>query len=142
MYRPHESFLERLKELDPRLGAFFNAKAGLVIITYSQPVGPPANLMQVKNDDGSFRIPDDRVIDHLKQHDNNNHSVAKRLERNAKHYLDLQHKKRESVHNEIRDRTADDKYQLRRAFARKMDPGGKAARHVRRITPKPKGKVF
>jgi len=56
---------------------------------------------------------------------------------------DFRARRKKQVHDEIRERTADDKYQLARSFAQTHgNASGKVGRHVRRMAPKVKGKVF
>lgn len=142
-YRPPESFMTRLKELDPKLGCKFSPRAKVCIITYEMPVGEPITLMRVEDDEGNFRIPDQRDLDALHKSDNTRHSREERNLAAAKYMSDYRENRKRIVHGEIKGRTADDKYQLARAFAQVHNgASGKVGQHVRRITPKPKGKVF
>lgn len=143
MYRPPESFMTRLKELDPKLGCHFSPRAEVCVITYEVPVGEPVALMRVEDEEGNFRIPDQRDLDELHKSDNTRHSREKRNLATVKYMNDHRENRQRIVHEEIKGRTADDKYQLARAFAQThMGASGKVGKHVRRITPKPRGKVF
>jgi hypothetical protein len=135
--------MRRLKELDPKLGCHFSIGAEVCVITYARAAGPPATIMRVENDAGEFRIPDQRDINKLHESDNTKHGMKERHEQVAKYMEDYRENHRRGVHAEIKERTADDKYQLARAFAQShCGASGKVGRHVRRMADKPRGKVF
>jgi hypothetical protein len=143
MYSIPRSFRDRLHALDPKLGAFFNQRVGNVIITYKRATGEPVPILRVMNDDESFRVPDQRVIDALHQSDGNNIGVKERMSKISKHMEDVRAARKREVHGEIAGRTRDDKYQLQRAFAQVYHgASGKVGRHVRRMINKPRGEVF
>ena len=140
-YIVHSTFIKRLKELDRKLGAFFNGEH--VVVTYERPLNGPAPVMIVEGADGGFRIPDERDIILLKKGDNHNSSVDERMDKIAKHHEDMVARQRARTDSEIEGRTRDDKYQLARAYAvSHQGASGKVGRHVRRMPHKPQGKVF
>jgi hypothetical protein len=135
--------MRRLKELDPKLGCHFSRAAKVCVITYARATGPPAVIMRVENDDDEFRIPDQRDINKLHESDNTRYGMTERHEKVAKYMEDYREDRKREVHAEIKERTADDKYQLARAFAQShCGASGKVGRHVRRMADKPRGKVF
>jgi hypothetical protein len=139
-YRPHSSFIKRLHELDPKLGAMFNGEH--VVLTYKRATGQPVPIWTVRNDDGGFRIPDQRDIEVLQESDMTKQSMDDRLKKTSKYMQDVRDIREIERKNAIYDMTLDSKHQLKRAYGKIQNPGGKGGRHVRTITPKPRGKVF
>jgi len=142
-YTPDHGFVRKLKEIDTKLGCFFNQDAALVIVTYTRATGEPVPIYTVKNADGKFRVPDQRDIDKILQGDLNKSSVKDRLGKTARYMNEYREKQRKKARAAFDDNTRDNKHQLIRAFAKINNPGGKGNRPFRQLPkPKPKGKVF
>ena len=141
-YRPHGSFTKRLHVLDRKLGCHLNTEIERWVITYKRATGQPVPIWTVETAHGGYREPDERDINLLKQSDMNNQSVDDMLLRASKHSADVRAISEIQRRNNIYAMTQDSKYQLKRAYGKINNPGGKGDRHVRQLTPKPKGKVF
>lgn len=142
-YTPDRGFVVKLKELDEKLGCFFNQQIGLVVVTYKRATGEPVPIYTVKNSEGGFRIPDQRDIDNICKGDQNRTTRKDQLGKVAKYMEEYQAKKRKQAADSIHDVTIDNKYQLKREFGKILNPGGKGDRPFRQIPPpKPKGKIF
>lgn len=142
MYTPDHGFVTKLKEIDPKLGCFFNQEGPFIVVTYKRATGQPAPIYTVKSDNGGFRVPDQRDIDKILQGDLNRSSVKERLGKTARYMETFRAKHKKKTHDDILDSTKDNKLQLKRGFGLISNPGGKGDRPFRQLTHKPKGKVF
>ena len=84
MINPDRVFMQRLKELDKKLGCRFVPSHQHFIITYERPIGSPATLMVVKRDDGGFRQPDNRDINTLCKYDLSKKKTEKKEKKKKK----------------------------------------------------------
>jgi hypothetical protein len=141
-YTPDHGFVKKLKEIDPKLGCFFNTDGPFVVVTYKRATGEPAPIYTCKSKDGGFRIPNDRDIDKIRQGDQNQTSIKDRLGKTAKYMSDREARIKKEAHDNIMGATRDNKIQLMREYGRIYNPGGKGNRPFRQLTPKPKGKIF
>ncbi|MCK4252142.1 hypothetical protein KAX97_11890 [candidate division WOR-3 bacterium] len=140
MHTPDRVFIKDLKQLDARLGCYFNETHRHFVITHERAVGPPAEIMLVERGDGGFRQPDKREIDVLCEGDLHRTNVKERLQKTVK-YMD-QFREKEAAHakDEIRNTTKDDRRQLMNTYAKAFNTG-KGNSTFRRIKPK-NGKSF
>ena len=143
MVIPDRSFMNDLNRIDKRLDCYFEADHGHFVVTYKREVGMPIPLFMIQDDDGEFRQPDQRdiLLLHLGDRHIDGQSVKDHLNHVTSYMADYRTKIRKQGKDMIRDLTKDDKNQLMSAFA-KLWGGGKFNSTFRRITPKPKGKVF
>lgn len=119
----NNSFLRDLRLLDRRLGVKFNGNN--FVITYDRGCGNTVNLLNVKEDDGSFRQPDLRDIKALYDGDMSRIPPEEHF-RKVAYYMDQARKMDKQKRKEfIRDLTKDNKIQLRQHFE-KVERGGKA----------------
>jgi hypothetical protein len=138
--QPDRIFMERLKQLDPKLGCKFVPEHEHFVITYARPIGEPVNVWLIKGDDGGFRHPDERDLRKLASSDLHRVPIKERLKEAAQYMERDREQRRRKRREEIRDRTKDDKLQLMRAAAQ-LDSasGGKHNQAFRRVDLKPKG---
>jgi len=138
--QPDRVFVQRLKELDPKLGCKFVPEHEHFVITYARPIGEPVNVLLIKNDDGSFRQPDDRDIRALQAADTHRVPMKERLKAVAKYMEDDRAERKRKRKQEIRDITKDNKLQFARRAA-KIDSAFGAGNYspFRPIEPKPRG---
>ena len=141
-YRPHGTFTKRLHVLDRKLGCHLNEQVQRWIITYKRITGEIVPILTVETAQGGFREPDERDINTLKKSDMHNQSVNDMLLRAENYGRTVRDIREIQRRNDIYAMTLDSKYQLKRAYGKIENPGGKGDRHVRQLTPKPKGKVF
>ena len=137
---PDSSFMKQLKELDPKLGCEFIPNVpDKFVITYERPIGDPASIWVVKNDDGSFRVPDGRDILKLKASDVHKEDVKTRFRRSAKYMEDYRRDHNRKLEEGIYERTKDDYIQMRRVTDQ-VDGNPKAMSGAfRKVNPKLKG---
>lgn len=143
MLNPDWAFMNKLKEIDRKLGCKFNPHIERFVITYERPVGEPISIWTIKQADGSFRHPDQRDIDILLKYDQKRINLDERFTKNAKKMEEAKIIARKKRADNFRDMTKDDKIQLSRAFSRVDQGGSKAGKgYFKSIKNKPKGKVF
>lgn len=136
---PDRVFMQRLKELDPRLGCEFNRDTEHFYITYAKAWGPAVPILAVVDSiNGGFRQPDNRELIALQQSDLTKECMSTKLDRAEKYMYDERARIRKQRREGFRDRTKDDKLQLMRALSGRT----KANRPFRQVTPVAKGKVF
>lgn len=141
MYSPSRYFMKQLKDLDPKLGCFYNKNIHKFIITFQRVTGEPVPIMQVKTEDDGFRFPDNRDIIKLHESDTQRVPMHERLNIVSKYMYDYREKKRAESKENLRLMTIDDKKQLRKAVGRLHSPKFDSS-IFRKIKNKPKGKVF
>lgn len=141
--QPDRVFVQRLKQLDPKLGCKFVPDHGHFVITYTRPIGDPVNVWLIQDDAGGFRHPDDRDLRKLQESDLQRVPIKDRLKEAALYMERDRERQRRKRKEEIRDRTKDDRIQLMRAAARfDSASGGKYNQAYRRIDIKPKGETI
>lgn len=133
--RPDRAFVKELKLIDRRLGVKFNGSH--FVLTYDRGHGDPVNVALVKRDDGGFRQPDRRDLEHIKGGDlAQGDKMDIRLKKMAYASEQMRRQIRAQSRQNIRDMTKDGKHQLAKAFTKATNQGkGNAA--FRRIDPKP-----
>lgn len=141
MYSPSRYFMKQLKDLDPKLGCFYNQNIEKFIITFQRATGEPVPIMQVKAEDEGFRFPDNRDILMLKEADCTRVSMHDRLNIASKYMEDYRNKKRAESKENLRLMTIDDRKQLRKAVGRLHSPKYDSS-VFRKPKFKSKGKVF
>jgi len=132
MYTPDRVFTKDLKRLDNKLGCYYNPDHEHFVITYDRPVGKPAEIMMVENQDGAFRQPDKRDIDTLCEGDIHRTDIKTRLRKGAAYMENYRNKQEENIRASMREATLDDKIQLRNTYA-KATNSGKGNSAFRRI---------
>ena len=143
MYTPDHGFVRKLKEVDQKLGCFFNRDSCLVVVTYERATGEPVPIYTVSGADGKFRVPDQRDIDKIREGDLERSSTKERLGKTAKYMEGYRAKHKKQTRDLINEATRDNKYQLKREIDKISNPGGKGNRPFRQLPkPKPKGIVF
>jgi hypothetical protein len=142
MYTPDRVFCKRLKELDPKLGCFFNNDLKKVVITYERGTGEKVPIYVVQTEDEQFRIPDRRDILKLRESDKTKHDTMARLKANADYMAFYRYEQQEARRIELLDRTKDDKYQLAKTMGVAAGASPKSNRPFRLMEHKAKGKVF
>ena len=140
-YRPDQTFMKRLKELDRRLGCKFRHDLNRFAITFDRVVGPPNEILIVKGEQGEFRHPDQRELKVLCDGDLHRTDIKTRLDKADNYMRDYREKEDAHVADEIRNRTKDDSIQLKNAYRKDFNLGGKPS-EFRRIDLKPRGKVI
>lgn len=141
-YRPDPSFVKKLKYLDPRLDCHFDNRRKLVVVTYKRATGEPLPIYTVQTEDGEFRLPDMRDIEAIQEGDMSRQDLSDRLAKHAKYQWDYRRDQKRARELEMKERTADDKYQLARTLAHRSGASGKVGQHLPKWDHKPKGKVF
>lgn len=143
MYTPDHGFVRKLKEVDRKLGCFFNRDSHLVVVTYKRATGEPVPIYTVTGDDGKFRVPDQRDVDKIREGDLENSSVKERLGKTAKYMEGFRTKHKKQTRDLINEATRDNKHQLKRVIDNIHNPSGKGNRPFRQLPPpKPKGIIF
>jgi hypothetical protein len=140
MYSPDRLFLQDLKQLDPKLGCYYETNHRHFVITYERAYGGKVPIMLVEDENQGFRQPDQRDIEKLKEFDTHRVSMKERLQHTALYMERVRENKRREARENIRDMTKDDKHQLASKFAKLT--GGKHNSVFRRINLKPRGEVF
>jgi len=136
-------FMEQLKAMDERLGACFDPDAEKILITYRRASGQDVPVYIVQTEEGEFRQPDGRDLQALRESDGENITPKQRIEKTAKYFEEYQAKQRNATRAMILERTLDDKHQLRRTVNQIYNrASGKAGQHVRKLSPRARGKVF
>lgn len=123
MYTPDRVFVKNLKQLDPRLGCYFNKDHNHFVVTFQRPVGKPAEILMVETQDGGFRQPDRREIDCLCEGDLHRTDVKARLQKGAAYMEKYREKQDKEIRESIRDATKDDSQQLKSAYAKATNDG-------------------
>lgn len=137
----NRSFMKGLKSMDRKLDCIFHPGIEKFIVTYERATGTPVPIAQLAGREGmEFRQPCERDLEFIKSGDMESSTVNEKLSRTAQYMERVRERQREVSRSNIRNRTLDDKIQLTEA-AKRVD-GGKGKSAFRRITPKPKGKVF
>ena len=137
-YSPDRTFVKRLKQLDPRLGCKFRTDLRKFAITFDRVVGPPAEVLIVNNN-GGFRQPDERELKVLNDGDLQKTDIRTRLDRADNYMRDYRKKQEKEISDRIDLATKDDRIQLKNAYRKSFNTGGKPS-EFRRIIHKPKGK--
>lgn len=138
-YKPDTFFIRQLKELDPRLGCRFREDLDRFVITWEKVWGMPDEVMVVSKP--GFRQPDRRELMRLCDGDLHRKDMGQRLDETAAYFKDYRKRQDESAADDFRNLTKDDKQQLKNAFRKAYNTGGKPSAH-RRIEPKPRGASF
>lgn len=138
-YRPDPAFTKKLKELDPRLGCKFRHDLRRFAVTFDRAVGSPAEVLIVKGEYGEFRQPDERELKVLNDGDLQKTDIRTRLDRADNYMRDYRKKQEKEISDRIDLATKDDRIQLKNAYRKSFNTGGKPS-EFRRIIHKPKGK--
>ena len=141
MYQPDRVFMKDLKTLDNRLGCRYETSHGYFVVDYKRAQGQPVPIFMVKGDKDEFRHPDKRDLDFLKSGDLTKEDMETKIQKSALYMEKVREKKQKDAQDNIRNATKDGKIQLSNAMS-KLAGGGKGNSTFRRITKKPKGKVF
>lgn len=123
MYKPDRVFMHRLKTLDKRLGCYFNDNHNHFVVTYQRPVGSPAEIMLVENNQGGFRQPDSREINTLCEFDTHRTDIKDRLQKGASYMEKYREKQDKEIRDSLREATLDDKQQLKSSYAKATNDG-------------------
>ena len=141
MPTPSRSFMKDLKLMDKRLDCQFEPGHGRFVITYKRPWGDPAIVHLVQSETGGFRQPNRNDLVFLKGGDMETMTVRERMNKVSYYMEKVREKKQRDAADNIRHMTLDNRRQLAAAFDR-IHGAGKGNATFRRITPKPRGKVF
>jgi hypothetical protein len=142
---PDRVFMGDLKRMDKKLDCIFFRTHSHFVITYDRATGDKAPLFMVKNNiNGGFRQPDQRDLKTLWDGDcaKPGENMTHKLNKWAYTSECYKRKKHEKAKQAIAEATMDDRRQIVPAMARAHNIGGKNNSIFRRITHKPKGKVF
>lgn len=140
MYQPDRAFMDRLNNLDKRLGCKYDGTHEHFVVNYQRPFGQPIPIFAVMNDSGGFRQPDNRDLDYLSSGDLEREDMKTKFQKSAFYMERVREKAKKDAHDSFRDATKDDKIQLMNSFGKLV--GGKNNSPFRRIKTKSKGKVF
>jgi|GEM_PF-1207069 len=132
-------FVQRLKEIDPRLDCVFNTVSERFTITYRRAHGDPVAIIAICDKTGGFRHPDARDIKALHDADLHRVSAKERFQRSAQYMERYREKKRQEARQNMRDMTKDGKIQLAQRYTR-LAGWGKGNSAFRRIDPPKRGK--
>jgi len=138
-YRPDPAFTKKLKKLDSRLGCKFRHDLRRFVVTFDRAVGSPAEVLIVKGEYGEFRQPDERELKVLNDGDLQKTDIRTRLDRADNYMRDYRKKQEKEISDRIDLATKDDRIQLKNAYRKSFNTGGKPS-EFRRIIHKPKGK--
>lgn len=136
---PDRVFVQRLKEIDPRLDCVFNTVSERFTITYRRAHGNPVAIIAICDKNGGFRHPDARDIKTLNDADLHRVSAKERFQRTAQYMERHREKKRREARENMRDMTKDGKIQLAQRYTR-LAGWGKGNSAFRRIDPPRRGK--
>ena len=124
MISVNPSFKKDLKLMDRKLDCFFHPETEKFIVTYERATGEPvpvATLAGMEN--GSFRQPYGTDLEFIKSGDMSNTTIREKMSKVANHMEFERSEQRRKSHEEIRDRTKDDRLQLQRAFQKTTNVG-------------------
>ena len=143
LYQPDRAFLAKLKRLDPKLGCEFRESIGFFVITYDRAHAPgkKAMVLTIKTKDGKFRHPDERDIETLHNGDMQNPRVCETVMKMAEFYEQHRACRDKFRRDEMKHAIYESRRQLMPRMARAIG-ASKGNSTFRRITPKPRGKVF
>jgi hypothetical protein len=133
--------MKDLKLMDKRLNCHFDSDIERFVVTYQRPYGDPAIVHLIKTDDGGFRQPNRFDLEFIRGGDMENMTVRERMNHVSYYMEKVREKNRRDAKDNIRHMTLDGRRQLKAAFDQ-IHGAGKGNATFRRITPKPKGKVF
>jgi hypothetical protein len=130
------SFLKDLKSLDKRLSVKWNDNVRNFIVQYERGYGEPVNIYRVRNEDGSFRQPDQRDMKHIKGGDlGEGDNMKARLKKYAYQSEKIREDQKRKSHDTIRDMTKDDRRYLSNRISR-LTNTGKGVTGFRQVAPK------
>ncbi len=150
MERPDRVFVQDLKRVYNKLDCYLNYelkekngyKDPLFVITQSRARGLPVIIRIVHDGNYGFRKPSQIDIDWFKERDVRRVPLNEQLEKTA-YVMEVARELKEKANlSERHDRTKDGKYLFKDFRAKHIDGNAKGHRHVRRITPKPKGDTY
>lgn len=121
-----KGFMRELKSLDKRLDCFFNAEDEIFVITYERPFGDPVPIAKCAGrdkDTGIFRRPDRRDIEFVASGDLSKKDINSKLAESSYYMEKYREKRRETVRDEIRQRTIEDRRSLMSRFQRAAGSG-------------------
>jgi hypothetical protein len=137
--RADRSFMKDLRLIDKRLGCKFNGQN--FVVTYDRGHGEPVNILRVKNEDGSFRQPDRRDLETLRQGDlASGESMDTRLRKLAYASYEIRETLKRKHRENIRNMTKDDKNYMMNKIGR-LTGQGKPRPAYRQVAYKPKNAV-
>ena len=129
------SFKRDLRNLDRRLGTFFNGEH--IVVTFDRGHGQPVNILRVKAEDGTFRQPDQRDMKIIKGGDlAEGPKMELRLKEAAYKAERMREADKRKAHEKFRDMTKDDKTYLSQKIGQLMNIS-KSNAAFRRIDHKP-----
>lgn len=141
---PDRVFIQRLKRFDPDLSVEFDRTMGKFVIYQEGRISGRSVAMVVQGDENEsgFRYPDQRDLETLSMVDMHNDRVRRMLLHDREQQmLDIREKDQRNAHATLREAGIDDRHYMQRTLRRALNDG-KAAPHVRQVTPRPRGKVF
>lgn len=141
LLQPDRVFVQRLKEMDSRLGCRFDREFERFVITYKRAIGEDFPILFIEDDNGGFRHPDQRDLNTLCESDTHRVSAKERFQAASKYMEEYRRHQRRAAKDNIRGWSRDDKIQLSNAFNRIMG-AGKGNSAFRRVNPKSRGTVF
>lgn len=136
---PDRVFVQRLKEIDPRLDCVFNTVSQRFTITYERAHGGAIAIIAICDKKGGFRHPDARDIKALHEADLHRVGAKERFQRAAQYMEKHRQKKRRESRENLRDMTKDSKVQLAQRYTR-LAGWGKGNSAFRRIDPPKRGR--
>ena len=120
--RADRGFLRELRLIDKRLSIKFNGSN--FVITYDRGHGDPVNILRIKQEDGSFRQPDRRDLELLKQGDlASGESMDTRLRKLAYASYEIRETLKRKHRENIRNMTKDDKNYMMNKIGRLTGQG-------------------
>lgn len=135
MPEPNPSFMKDLRNLDKRLGVKWNGEH--FVVTYERGYGQPVNIYRVRDDDGSFRQPDQRDLKIIKGGDlGEGERLELRLKKLAYASEKMREEARKRAKEEIRAMTREDRRYLAQHMGQ-ITNQGKCNSTFRRIKVKP-----
>lgn len=135
MPEPNPSFMKDLRNLDKRLGVKWNGEH--FVVTYERGYGQPVNIYRVRDDDGSFRQPDQRDLKIIKGGDlGEGERLELRLKKLAYASEKMREEARKRAKEEIRAMTREDRRYLSQHIGQ-LTNQGKCNSAFRRIKTKP-----
>ncbi len=142
MLSPDRVFMQRLKSLDPKLGCRYEPGHHHFVITYKRAIGEDVPVLLIEGPEGGFRHPDERDIRRLQEGDLHRVPLHERLQSVAAYMERDREERARKRHQEIRERTREDRRQLSRAIGKIDRNNGGKSMPFRRINHIPKGQNF
>jgi len=142
---PDPGFMRKLRTFDPNLDCEFNREVERFIITQPSRLRSGKLVAAIVENPGKdvYRQPDDRDLHNLARADFERKSHKDRIREGEQAMLEKPIQDEKHAESEIRDATKDNRLQLQHMYRRVFKMTGDDHNPAfRRITHKPKGKVF